>query len=327
MKSLIETGEQFNRYLRARKAPTEDANMKQKVKEIEELVVSDLRKYKVPKLPSKDADDIEMRIFNSRKNQAVKQILKQRVYTWQAVNYDEHKSLVYLISRSAEEYATIMRIFYEIRKRDPDFKPQSYFDFGSGVGTGVWAASELWKESIFEYYLVDSSKHMNELSEIILRDGNENKSMTLKNVYFRQFLPARENKYDIVLSAYSMFELPSLRNRVEVANSLWNKASQYLIFIENGTNAGFRVLNEIRDFLFEVKKVTKEDSFIFAPCPHESPCPRVRLDDGTPCNFQVSYNTLPFSGPSTYTKSSYSYLVIKKGSMTADSDRWPRLVR
>ena len=68
-------------------------------------------------------------------------------------------------------------------------------------------------EPFFEFYLVDSSKHMNELCEILLRDGNENKSMTLNNVYFRQFLPSRENSYDLVVSAYTMFEMPSLRNR------------------------------------------------------------------------------------------------------------------
>lgn len=327
MKALVESGEKFDRYLRARKAPLEEANMKQKIKEIEEMVLSDPAKYKLPKFPPPGSDDIQVRIFRSRKDQVVKKVVQQRVYSWQPITYDTHKSLLYLISRSAEEFATITKIFNEIKKRDPEFKPQSYFDFGAGVGTGVWAAAELWKESIFEYYLVDSSKQMNELCEILLRDGNENKAMTLNNVYFRQFLPARENTYDLVVSAYSMFELPSLKNRIEVANSLWNKASNYLVFVENGTNAGFRVLDEIRDFLMEIKRINNEDAFIFAPCPHESPCPRVRLDDGTPCNFESRFNTLPFSGPSTLKKSSYSYLIIKKGKSTSESDQWPRIVR
>jgi len=213
------------------------------------------------------------------------------------------------------------------KKRDPKFKPRSYFDFGSGVGTGVWAASEMWKSSIFEYYLVDSSKSMNDLSDLLLRDGDVNKSMFIKNVYHRQFLPAQADKYDIVLSAYSMFELPTLKNRLEVASNLWNKAQNYLIFVESGTNSGFQVLNEIRDFLMEMKEMKKEDAFIFAPCPHESPCPRYELNDGTPCNFEVAYHTMPLSGPSVYKKDLYSYLVIKKGKPNEDSDRWPRIVR
>lgn len=104
--------------------------------------------------------------------------------------YDDYKSLQYLIGRSAQEYAVISRIFREIQARDPGFKPSSYFDFGSGVGTGLWAAANLWKDSIFEYFMVDPSRSMNDLADLVLRDGEENKHMDLRNVSFRQFFPA-----------------------------------------------------------------------------------------------------------------------------------------
>lgn len=78
----------------------------------------------------------------------------------------------------------------EIAGRNPEFKPNSFFDFGSGVGTGTWAASALWKKSLYEYFLVDSSREMNDLSDLILRGGDQNKHMSLKTVYYRQFLPA-----------------------------------------------------------------------------------------------------------------------------------------
>lgn len=57
---------------------------------------------------------------------------------------------------------------------------------------GAWAASQLWKNTLYEYFLVDESSDMNDLSELILRDGNENKNMMLKNVFYRQFLPASD---------------------------------------------------------------------------------------------------------------------------------------
>lgn len=327
LKALVDSGEELNRYIKCRKAPMEEANLKQKKQEIEELVLSDTNKFKLPKLPINDADESALKLFNARKNQTVKQILKQRVYSWQPITFDEHKSLVYLIGRSTMEYAVIMRIFQEIVKRDPNFTPRSYFDFGSGVGTGCWAAAEMWKSSIFEYYLVDASRYMNDLSDLILRDGDANKAMFLRNVYHRQFLPAREDKYDIVLSAYSLFELPSLKKRLEVVNNLWNKAEHYLIFVEVGTNSGFTLLNEIRDFLIQIKSLNKEEAFIFSPCPHESPCPRYGLNDGTPCNFEVGYHTAKYSGSSNYVKDTYSYLVVKKGIPKEESHRWPRIVR
>lgn len=116
----------------------------------------------------------------------------QKNYNWKPIAYDNYKAWTYLFGRSVKEYAAIMQVFNEIVKRDPEFKPQSFFDFGAGVGTGTWAAAEYWKRSLHEYFLVDESGDMNDLSELILRDGNENKNMSLKNVFYRQFLPASD---------------------------------------------------------------------------------------------------------------------------------------
>lgn len=124
--------------------------------------------------------------------QEVLQIYYQKNYNWQPITYDTHTAWRYLFGRAAKEYAAIKQVLYEISKRDPEFKPRSFFDFGAGIGTGTWAASELWNTSLYEYFLVDESRDMNDLSELILRNGNENKNMTLKNVFFRQFLPASE---------------------------------------------------------------------------------------------------------------------------------------
>lgn len=327
IKRLLESGEAMNRYLTCRKAPTEKDSMKQKIREFAEMVESDPRKYKLPLTPPDESDEIGSKFYKEMKKQRVESLVRQRVYAWQSIEYDDFKSLVYLFGRAPQEYATLMRIFREIQKRDPSFQPRSFFDFGSGVGTGVWAASELWKSSIYEYYLVDSSKYMNDLSDMILRDGDVNKAMWLKNVNFRQFLPSRDIQYDLVLCAYTLFEQEDVKKRIEIANSLWDKSSKYLVFVENGTKSGFEILNEIREFLLQLSAKNKDEAFIFSPCPHESECPRVKLDDGTPCNFEVSYNSLPFSGVHKVHNHHYSYLVFKKGPPNETSDRWPRVVR
>lgn len=113
-------------------------------------------------------------------------------YNWQPILYDSYKAWTYLFGRAAKEYAAIRQVFNEILKRDTEFRPQSFFDFGAGVGTGTWAASELWRHTLHEYFLVDESRDMNDLSELILRDGNESKSMSVKNIFYRQFLPASD---------------------------------------------------------------------------------------------------------------------------------------
>lgn len=130
--------------------------------------------------------------------QEVLKVFYKRNYNWQPILYDSYKASTYVFGRAAKEYAAIRQVFNEIVKRDPNFQPHSFFDFGAGVGTGTWAASEIFKNSLHEYFLVDESRDMNDLSELLLRDGNENKNITVKNVFYRQFLPAS----DEVISKY-----------------------------------------------------------------------------------------------------------------------------
>lgn len=125
-----------------------------------------------------------------RLSSQISKVFYERNYNWQPIEYTKSTAWAYLFGRAAKEYAAILKIFSEIAKRDPAFKPRSFFDFGAGVGTGTWAVSNLWKNSIFEYFLVDSSAEMNDLSEFILRGGSEDRKMSLKNVFYRQFLPA-----------------------------------------------------------------------------------------------------------------------------------------
>lgn len=125
-------------------------------------------------------------------NDEVMRIYRQQNYNWHPIAYDQHKAWSYVFGRSAKEYAVVLQVFSEIVKRDPEFQPKSFFDFGAGIGTGTWAASDLWKKSLYEYFLVDESRDMNDLSELILREGNPEKNISLRNVFYRQFLPASD---------------------------------------------------------------------------------------------------------------------------------------
>lgn len=47
--------------------------------------------------------------------------------------------------------------------------------------------------------------------------------------------------YDLVVSAFSLMELPSATARLETVDKLWNKTQEYLVLVESGTKAGFTV--------------------------------------------------------------------------------------
>ena len=71
------------------------------------------------------------------KEQVIKR-LKQKLYGWRPVEYNEYRALLYMVARFAPEYTVLHRIFMELKTREPDFQPRSLFDFGSGVGTATW---------------------------------------------------------------------------------------------------------------------------------------------------------------------------------------------
>lgn len=86
-----------------------------------------------PFLSAKQKKSLEDSQFNKTKYR-----LKRLIYHWEPIQYNQKIAFEYLVGRTPAEYATLYRIFYELAKRDPDFKPTSLFDFGSGIGSVVW---------------------------------------------------------------------------------------------------------------------------------------------------------------------------------------------
>lgn len=101
---------------------------------------------------------------------------------------------------------------------------------------------------------------MNDLALTLLQAGRENKTPLIKGVFYRQFFPTTnviyalftsvvpyfiyklfQRPYDLVVSAYSLLELPTFQNRIETIIKLWNQTTKYLVVIEQGTNGGFHV--------------------------------------------------------------------------------------
>ncbi|XP_026478658.1 methyltransferase-like protein 17, mitochondrial [Ctenocephalides felis] len=308
IKKLVNDGQELNRYLAGRHPPPTQLERRDKYEQIR-LKILEKSKYKfTDDMPEEERVKQEKFLHNEIMVKCNKQI-----YGWKPMSYDDLGALTYMFGRSAQEYAVLVRIFGEIYDRVLDFKPKSFLDFGSGVGTGTWAVNHFWKSNIFEYFCVDSSSSMNDLADIILKGGRGNKLNPIKGISYRQFLPAaREIRYDIVLCAYTLFEMSTPELRLEKLVKLWNKTEQFLVIVEMGTNAGFRLISEARDFLLQY------DAEIFAPCPHSKPCPRFMTDE-TPCNFEVKYSTIPLAAVSQIKTERFSYIVLRKKAISDSS--------
>lgn len=200
------------------------------------------------------------------------------------------------------------------------------------------AVDSIWPGKCKEAVCIDSSSEMNDMANKLLREGDSDKPLRTRpgGTFFRQFLPMSSTlKYDVVVSSRSLFELPDMASRLRTIDILWRKTSKYLILVEAGTNAGYRLVQEARDYVLEVAQRSQEEreyleGHVFSPCPHDMFCPRFFDGSNTPCNFEVSYKPFKFGKYSDTGKELFTYVVIKKGRRNDDVGEnvtWPRVVR
>ncbi|KAM4881471.1 ribosome assembly protein METTL17, mitochondrial [Thomomys bottae] len=301
-------------YLWSRHLPVEPEELRQKAMDLEKKI-----------LENPDSFQTEEKL-----REAVLRALRRTTYHWQNLNYNEELSLLYMAARLDGGFAAVSRAFHEIHSRIPEFKPQTLMDFGSGTGSVTWAAHSTWGQSLREYVCVDNSTAMLNLAEKLLKGGLESGEPYIPGVFFRQFLPVSPKvQFDIVVSAFALSELPSKAWRTKVVQTLWRKTNHFLVLVENGTKAGHRLLMEARDLVLKgTEKVSLDPrpSFVFAPCPHELPCPQLTTSPPLACSFSQAYHPIPFSWNKRPKEEIFSMVILTRGS-PEETNRWPRLTQ
>ncbi|XP_006190896.2 methyltransferase-like protein 17, mitochondrial isoform X1 [Camelus ferus] len=301
-------------YLWSRHLPVEPEELQRRAVYLE-------KKY----LENADSSKMEEKL-----HEAVLRALRKTTYHWQELSYNEGLSLLYMAARLDGGFAAVSRAFHEIQARLPEFQPKTLMDFGSGTGSVTWAAHSTWGQSLREYMCVDSSAAMLELAEKLLKGGSESGVPSVPGVFFRQFLPVSPKvQFDVVVSAFSLSELPSKADRADVVQTLWRKTGHFLILVENGTKAGHSLLMDARDLVLNGKEKSPLDprpGFVFAPCPHELPCPQMTASKPLACSFSQAYHPIPFSWNKKPKEEKFSMVILARGS-PEEATRWPRITQ
>ncbi|XP_074838444.1 ribosome assembly protein METTL17, mitochondrial isoform X2 [Carettochelys insculpta] len=281
-------------YLWSRKRPPEARELQQRGQDLEQRLREEIQ-AQAADLRSPWTDSKEQRL-----QQKVLSRLRKTTYHWEALRYTEELSLVYMAARLAGGFAAVSRALHEIRKREPAFAPRTLLDFGSGTGSVSWSAREIWGQSLREYVCVDTSAPMLALAERLLQGGSKSQAPLFGGVHFRQFLPVSPKvRFDLVVSAFSLQELPSLAERRDTVRTLWRKTDGFLVLVENGTKEGHQILMEAREIVLGGgDKVTHDprEAHVFAPNP---PAPRGEL---------------------------FSFLVLRRGRGPG-GEPWPRITQ
>lgn len=288
--------------------------------------------------------------------QKIKTIKKPKKAEYKVIRYNKRESTAYAASRIPSSYGATLRVFHEISRREPDFKPETLLDFGSGTGMAVWAAHEKWGNSVREYQCVDVSQDMINLAQYLLRAKEGSKdSLHIPKVYFKRFLPVSNLiTYNVVVASYALSEIPKTSLRQMAVRSLWGKTSDFLVIIEHGNSEGFEITSDARSLVLKEGGCTSVESdtvenqefqfldptaeemdngYVFAPCPHDVEC--ARSDPKTrdhPCNFEQRVQ-LAFCQKNTRLKKfgcyteRFSYIVLRKGDRDSAEKPWPRVLQ
>ncbi|RWS24819.1 RSM22-like protein: mitochondrial [Leptotrombidium deliense] len=335
----------FTERLRHRKFPYEEHEIRAFEKEFREREEA---KVEI----NESATEEEKAMLAKKIEDKVQFKLKHKISSNPILDYTDYNCALYLATRLAVNYAVLTAVFNEIKKDDPSFNPKTLFDFGSGLGTTMWVANEAWPKCFSEHFNVEACQQMIDISRSLLQLGKESNPLQFPGIFYREFLPVSSYiKYDLVVSAFSLLDLPTQSSRIHVIENLWEKTQDMLVLIEDGNPAGFAAILEARNFLLEKTgydvtstfhihpediHVEKDNphlhptSHIVAPCPHHYPCPRQFTEGPILCNFVVPYINLDFGqqSPLEVKKHYYSYIVLRKGNKQAsDVPSWPRIVQ
>jgi ribosomal protein RSM22 (predicted rRNA methylase) len=206
----------------------------------------------------------------------------------------------YVHVRLPATYAAVVQVLEEVKRRAPDVVIETMADVGSGPGTGVFAAADVFSTlKRVVCYERDSGfiALARRLSEYL---GHLAKQWVQADVT-RECALKQE---DLVLASYALGELDP-KERSAVVGSLWNGTGKVLVIVEPGTPHGFEVIRAVRQELIGL------GGKIIAPCPHMNPCPMAK---GDWCHFSArversSLHRQIKGGALNYEDEKFSYVV------------------
>ncbi|KAI8812123.1 mitochondrial small ribosomal subunit Rsm22-domain-containing protein [Cladochytrium replicatum] len=254
------------------------------------------------------------------------------------MEYSKGGADAFVAGRFPATYSVVYHVLNEIAKRVPTFHPNHILDYGTGPGTAIWAAREVWGENIHSVG-IESSDSFRDITASIAK-------YLKKEVDLRAYMSpsvSSEHRPELVVCSFNLEEMDSDAIRQAAIEQLWKTTSDMLVLIERGTPIGYKIIENARDWILstanpdsyhapkgslwkapnesgsraEEAKIYQPGAHVVAPCSHDSPCPMKRLGHRW-CHFSVTLQRPKIMMSAKLTKSNiedvkYSYLVIRKG--------------
>lgn len=212
----------------------------------------------------------------------------------------------YIAARMPATYAAVRRALQETRLRMPRTEIKSLLDLGSGPGTAMWAALDIFPQ-IEKVTLLEKDKELIAIGKRLASYG-EHPAMK-EAVWVEENLTGSScfEKHDLVIASYVMGEIPQ-KDCLNVVQVAWEASVESLTIIEPGTPSGFALIKDLRHHLINA------GGNIVAPCPHALACP---MAGGDWCHFserveRTSQHRQAKGGSLGYEDEKFSYIAAAK---------------
>ncbi|KAI9504420.1 37S ribosomal protein S22 [Coemansia spiralis] len=260
------------------------------------------------------------------------------------LEFGGNETAAYVAGYAPATYGAIYNVLFELAYRIPGFRPESILDFGAGPAPTLWAAQEVWPQ--FNRYLgVDISEDMLLCAEAMLDSAPDN--VRAQDIEFARYLAPeptnqeqqeqeeqhtqqrkKDYRFDLVISAFTLSDLPSDAVRKTTVETLWNRTKDTLILIDRGTPDSARMISEARDQLLELAKTATEgsqengnttSSGIHTLAPFTNDLPDPTIDTPSWIHFSQRIQRPTYSMHLKRSKSNvedirYSYIIMRRGS-------------
>lgn len=215
----------------------------------------------------------------------------------------DRQRLAYIAARLPATYATVYQVLMELIRRAPGVQVSSLLDIGAGPGTVLLAAVDADLPLLSATMLERDSGFIDLGRNLTQEFGHIGQNWICQDLS-KEF---HTEAHDLVIASYSLNELKE-RDRLKLAEKLWDSTKEFLVIIEPGTKAAFESLMKLRQCLL------LKGAHLIAPCPHSNICPLAEKDW---CHFSVrversSFHRKTKDGTLNYEDEKFSYLIFAK---------------
>ena len=248
-----------------------------------------------------------------------------------AISNDAQRA-AYLAVRFPATYAASRRVFSEIQLRAPHAEISTLLDLGTGPGTALFAASEIFP-ALQRITLIEADDHWITLGKSLA--ASSPMPAVREAQWRKQDLRSGFScdEHDLVVISYALGEFGPAAAEA-VVRKAWTCTRKFLVLMEPGTPRGFAAIDAARSSLIATS------AEILAPCPHKYACPMAAAGASTPERAKAAHSGDPgdwchFSqrlertaqhrqlkgGALGYEDEKFSYMIASRGSTQAEGAR------